>query len=97
MSINNLKQKLDEMSYELRAQSSEISKKQDLIDLLRSIPEEPPENLELIIKEVNGTQKSIFGGRSSSIRQEAREILQAAMKSAYAEIREKLIEKVTKP
>ena len=90
-----LKKKLEDMSYELRAQSSEISKKQDLIDLLRNIPEEPPENLELIIKESNGTQRSIFGGRSSSIRAEAREILKAAMQGAYTEIRQKLIEKIT--
>lgn len=90
-----LKQKLDNLSFEMRAQASEISKKQDLIELLRSIPEEPPETLELIIKEPNGQQKSIFGGRTSSLRAEAKEILQAAMKSAYAEIRQKLIEKVT--
>lgn len=89
-----LKKKLDAMSCELRAQASEVSKKQDLLELLRSIPEEPPETLELIIKEPSGQQRSIFGGRTSSIRTEAKEILQAAMKSAYTEIRQKLIEKV---
>jgi hypothetical protein len=92
---HQLKQRLDQMSFDLRAQASEVSKKQDLLELLRSIPEEPPETLELIIKEPSGQQRSIFGGRTSSIRAEAKEILQAAMKSAYTEIRQKLIEKVT--
>jgi len=86
---------MDELSHDLRSQSSVVNKKLDLIELIRTLPEEAPDTLTLMYQRgPGGNIEHIFGRRHSSIPAEARDIMKKAATNAFNEIREMLVKRL---
>lgn len=91
----DLQKKLDNLSRDLRSQSSAISQKQNLVELLKALPDEAPDTLCLMYQTgPGGNLEHIFGRMKHNLPPEARDALKKAADNAFHQIKELLIKRL---